>query len=179
MAPERNENSQGGVLHGLASIGTRAASFAARPVTGAVGAAVGAGLSLERRAVDRVLESDELERVVVAALDSEPLQMGFKRALESDGARQLVDSFFDSGLFDRLLERLATSDGLWKLVDDIAGSPAVTAAISQQGLGFADQVGGEVRARTRRADDWLERAAKRLTNRQPKAPTAEPDASAP
>jgi hypothetical protein len=177
MATERSDNRGSGVLHGLASLGTRAASTAAKPVTGVVGAAVEAGLSVERRAVDAVLDSDELERVLVAALDSERLQAGLQRALKSDGARRLVDSFFDSGLFDQLLDRVSKSDALWRMIDEIASSPAVTAAISQQGLGFADQVGGEVRTRTRKADDWLERTARRVARRQPKAPPAEPGAS--
>ena len=49
------------------------------------------------------------------------------------------------------------------LVEEIADSPAVTAAISQQGFGFADQVGGDVRNRSRRTDNWLEHAARRLS----------------
>ena len=53
----------------------------------------------------------------------------------------------------------------------------MTAAISQQGLGFADQVGDQVRGRSRKADDWMERAARRLIGRQPSALPAEPDAS--
>jgi hypothetical protein len=125
-------------------------------------------MSLQRRAVDRVLDSAELERIVIVAVDSAHVQEALRRALASDGARQLVDSLFDSGLIDRLLERLATSDALWRLIDTIAQSPAVTAAISQQGLGFADQVGEEVRQRSRHADDWLERTAHRLIHRRDK-----------
>jgi hypothetical protein len=153
-------------------------------MTGAMEAAwragFAAGATLERRAVDRVLDSDELERVLAAAFDSPRVQAGILRALDSDGARRLIDSFFESGLFAEFLNRLSNSDALWQLVDDIAGSPAVTAAISQQGLGFADQVGGEVRARSRKADDWLERTAKRLTHRhsKPKPGPAAPDATA-
>jgi len=51
----------------------------------------------------------------------------------------------------------------------------VTAAISQQGLSFADQVGGEMRDRSRRADDWVERAARRLVHRQPRVGPPQPD----
>ena len=103
---------------------------------------------------------------------------------------QLVDSVFESGLIDRFLgglvdsgaldrffDRMLNSEGLWHLIDEIAGSPAVTAAISQQGLGFADQVGDQVRERSRKADDWMERAARRLISRQAKVVPAEPDAS--
>jgi hypothetical protein len=95
-------------------------------------------------------------------LESEQVQDALRRGLDSDGARQLVDGFFDSDLFDHFVDRLLASDALWRLVDEIADSPAVTVAITQQSLGFADQLGEQIRGRTRRADDWLERAAHRL-----------------
>jgi hypothetical protein len=130
-----------------------------KPVTGAVGAAAEAGIGVQRRAIDRLLDSGELEQL----LASPRLQALVEQVLDSDGAKTLVDTFFSSGLFDRFVEALLASDGLWHLVDVIADSPAVTAAISQQGLGFADQVGAEVRRRSRRADDRLEHIVKRLT----------------
>ncbi len=147
---------------GLASAGGRAAAIGLKPLTGAVGAAAEAGINLERRAFDRFIDSGELERL----LASDRLQTAIEHVLTSDGANRLIDAFFDSGLFDRFVDRLLASDGLWRLVDEIAGSPSVRAAISQQGLGFADQVGGEVRARSRKADDWLERVAHRLSRRK-------------
>ncbi len=71
---------------------------------------------------------------------------------------------FDSGLADQFVDRLLTSKAVWRLVDEIADSPAVTAAVTQQGLGFADQVGGELRARARQADDWILHKARRDSN---------------
>jgi hypothetical protein len=63
--------------------------------------------------------------------------------------------------------RLLESEDLWLLVDEIARSPAVTEAITQQSLGFADQVAGGVRARSRSMDDWLEHKARRALRRGP------------
>ena len=166
-----------GPLGPLVGFGTRAATATLRPMAGVLEAAAEAGLSLERRAVNRVLESDELDRVVVVAINSTHIQAALRQALESDGAAQLIDSLFDSGLIDRFLDRLLASESLWNMIDEIAGSPAVTAAISQQGLGFADQVGDQVRQRSRKADDWMERAARRLTGRHPRVLPPEPDAS--
>jgi len=177
MSDDRKGNSRAGVLGSIAGLGTRAASTALRPIVGVAGAAAKAGLDLEQRAVNRVLESDEIERVVVVAINSVHIQAALKQALESDGAAQLVDTLFDSGLLDRFFERLLASESLWNMIDEIASSPAVTAAISQQGLGFADQVGDEVRSRSRKADDWMERAARRLIGRQPKVLPPEPDPS--
>jgi hypothetical protein len=138
------------------------ASLAMRPLSGAASAAVEAGRGLERRAVQRVLDSPEVERLPSAALDSEWTQAAIRNALASDGAKQLVASLFESGLFDEILDRLVEREALWRMVDELASSPAVTAAITQQGLGFADQVGDVARARSRSADDWLERRARRL-----------------
>jgi hypothetical protein len=173
MANEHRANSRPRVLQDLASAGSRAAAATLRPFTGAAQAAAGAGLNLERRAVDRLLDSGELERL----LDSPRLRAMVKQVIESDGAKQLIDTFFDSHLFDRFVDRLLASDALWHLVDEVAASPAVTAAISQQGLGFADQVGDQVRARSRKADDWLERFAHRVIHRRDQASEA-PETSA-
>jgi hypothetical protein len=173
MADDRSVNSRSGVLDGIASIARHAAQTTLRPLSGAAGVAAEAGISVERRAVDRLLESGELERL----LGSGQLQAILSQVLASDGAKGLVDSFFDGGLFDHFIERLLASDSLWHLVDEVAASPAVAAAISHQGLGFADQVGAEVRARSREGDDRLERIAHRLIHHHPKATEASPDAS--
>jgi hypothetical protein len=123
-------------------------------------------MTIQRRAVDRVLDSPELERVMVEAVESRRVQTALQVAISSEAANRLVDSFFDSGMFDRLVDRLLESEGLWHLIDEVAQSPAVMAAVSQQGLTFADQVGDQVRDRSRRADDWLERAAWRVIRRR-------------
>lgn len=158
MATEQGNSSHRGVLHGLTSIGGRAAAVTMKPVTGAAEAAAGAGMGLQRMAIDRLLDSGELEQL----LASPRLQAVIEQVLDSDGAQKLIDTFFQSGLFDRLIERLLASNGLWNAIDVIAASPAVRAAISQQGLGFADQVGEVVRRRSRNADDSIERIAQRL-----------------
>ncbi len=163
MANDHTRSSRSWPLKPLTDIGGRAAAVTLRPLTGVVGAAAEAGIGLEQRAVDRLLESGELERL----LASPRLQAIVAQVLRSEGAGQLIDTFFDSGLFDRIVDRLLSSDGLWRLIDVIAASPAVRAAVSQQGLGFADQVGESVRTRSRKADRRLERAADRLVRRQP------------
>lgn len=163
MAHDHTRNSRSRPLKPLTDIGGRAAAATLRPLAGVVGAAAGAGIGLERRAVDRLLESGEVERFLASAR----LQAIVAQVVESEGATQVIDTFFDSGLFDRFVDRLLSSDGLWRLVDEIAASPTVRAALSQQGLGFADQVGEAVRARSRKGDRRFERAADRLMRRQP------------
>lgn len=168
MAGEPPEHFPAGALHEFASLGGRAAAYPFKPLGAAMRTAVGIGANLERRGVDHMLDSGELERILGAVLSSSRFGAAFARALESETASRLVDSFFASGLLDRVIDRLLADEALWRLIDEIAGSPAVMAAISQQGRGFADQVGGEVRAGSRKADDWLERAARRLRDRQPR-----------
>jgi len=183
-----NDDTRSSRARALLGIPGRAAEISLKPMAGMVGRAAAAGAEVERRAVDRVLDSAELERVLDAAIDSARIQASLERALDSDGVKRLVDRLFDSGLLarvidrmfdsgliDQVFERLLASDALWHLIDEVAASPAVTAAISQQGLGFADQVGDEVRGRSRKADDWLERAARRLAHRPPRVAPPEPD----
>jgi hypothetical protein len=178
----------GRLVSPLIDLGGRAAAGAMRPVTGVIGAAADVGMRLERRAVDRVLESAEIERIVNVTVNSVHVQSALVQATQSEAVDRLVDSLFESGVVDRVMDRLvdsgaldrflvrmATTEGLWQLIDEIAASPAVTAAISQQGLSFADQVGDQMRDRSRRADDWVERAARRLVHRQPRVGPPQPD----
>ena len=146
MPDDRQNPGRTGILRGVASLGGRAVTATMRPV------------------------SDEIEHTLIAVAGNPRIHALMRRALYSETAKDLVDDFFDSGLFDHFVDRLLASDGLYRLVDEIAESPSVTAAISGQGLGFADQLGGELRTRSRRADHWLER---RLRRRPSDAPDSE------
>jgi uncharacterized RDD family membrane protein YckC len=110
--------------------------------------------------IDMAIASDGAERMI----HSSALWTLIGKALESENAEGLVARLFDSGLADQFIDRLLTNKAVWRLVDEIAASPAVTAAVTQQSLGFADQVGGELRARARQADDWILRKARRGSN---------------
>jgi len=128
-----------------------------------------AGPELERM-VALVLESDRVEASLAAALESADLERLITRVVESRLIEETV-----TRLVDETAARLPESQALWALIDEVAQSPAVTDAIAQQGLGLADEVAGEVRDRSRAADVWLERAARRvLRRRTPGAGTPEP-----
>jgi hypothetical protein len=105
---------------------------------------------------DRLLEGPELERIADQVVDSPATERVLGRVMES----QLVDD---------AVTKLLESDELWVMVDEIASSPAVTEAIGRQSIGFADQVAGVVRDRSARADDRVERVARRLLRRPPRA----------
>jgi hypothetical protein len=104
-----------------------------------------------------------LERVLDELAAGDALERALSRPEAADMARRVIDS----PLPDAVVERLLESEELWLLVDEIARSPAVTEAIAQQSVGFADQVAGQVRVRSQRADAGMERVARRLLRRRP------------
>jgi hypothetical protein len=149
----------------------------------------------------RVVNGPEIERLVEVTLDSERLRDAILAALEQPAAERMVADALESPGMERLMTRVVESrlveemivrivdetvarlperQALWTLVDEVARSPAVTEAIGHQGMGFADQVAEDVRARSRHADARLERLARRLLrhpqrNGGPPDPPAEPD----
>jgi hypothetical protein len=119
---------------------------------------------------DRLLERPELPRVIAAALESPGMERLVQRVVDSPALERLVPQAIDSragdALLDGLIERLPEREELWVLVEEIARSPAVTDALGHQSVGFADQVAGQVRARSQRADARLERVARRVLRRK-------------
>jgi hypothetical protein len=129
---------------------------------------------LAEQLAQRFLDGPELERMVALVLESERVDAALVSALESADMERLITRILESRLIEetvtRLVDetaaRLPESQALWALVDEVAQSPAVTDAITQQGLGLADEVAGEVRDRSRAADAWLEWAARRVLRRR-------------
>jgi hypothetical protein len=113
-------------------------------------------------AVQRLLASPMIDRAVAHALRG-PLVEAIARDLTRYAVVERVAD--ESQLLDTIVDRLLESEELWLMVEEIAGSPAVTEAIGQQSIGFADQVAGQVRIRSQRADEGLERVARRLLRR--------------
>jgi hypothetical protein len=85
-----------------------------------------------QRMIDRLLADGVADRIA-------------DRLLDGPEVERLAARVIDSRLLDTIVERLLESEELWRLVDEIACSPAVTDAIGQQGVGFADQDVGQVR----------------------------------
>jgi len=111
-----------------------------------------------KEAVDRAIASGLVERAIARAMDEGIIE-------------RTVDRVFDDRrVLDEAVTRLIESEDLWILVDEIAQSPAVTEAIARQSVGFADQVAGGVRERSRRADARLEGIARRALHRPPRGP---------
>ena len=127
--------------------------------------ALDAGLSTLDLALNSALAREAIDRILASPLAEDVLERLVGRAVDSPDAERLVGRVIDSRLVDAAVVQLLESDGLWVLVEQIARSPAVTAAISQQGVGFANQMAGVVRDRSRTADDQLEGIVRRLSRR--------------
>jgi hypothetical protein len=130
---------------------------------------------LAARAVHGVLQGP-----VVEALAADLVRYSVADRLLSEGlVEQTTARVLEGEEFEYVVQaavgRLLESDELWLVVDEIASSPAVTTAIAQQSVSFADQVAGGVRARSRNADTWLEGRARRAFRRGPASP---PDSGA-
>ena len=138
------------------------------------------------RAMQRIIESDLAESAVARVVDQLPVRAAIDRTLDrldEEAIPQLIaDRVLASAvvedsvtrMVEEVVQRLRASEALWTLIDDIAQSPAVTDAITQQGAGFADQVGEEIRERSRHADERLERVAWRLLRKRPEGGAAPP-----
>jgi hypothetical protein len=161
----------------LASLSAPAVRSARRLARGTVLSTVDASLSTLDAVLRSPLAQEVIDRVLASALAEDVLERLVGRAVDSPDAERLVGRVIDSRLVDMAMLQLLESDGLWVLVEQIAQSPAVTDAISQQGVGFADQMAGVVRDRSRIADDRLERLGRRLARRAPR--DAAPPGSAP
>jgi hypothetical protein len=130
-------------------------------------------------ALDVVLRSPLADRAVRSIVEGPLVEVGVRTALERGVVERIASELVDSGAIDHVVDhvletplpqhvvdRLLAGEELWQVVDEIARSESVTTAITQQSAGFADQVAGEVGRRSRRADDRLDRAARRLLHRR-------------
>jgi hypothetical protein len=116
---------------------------------------------LVERFIERLLEAPELEHLLTVALDSPGMERLVTRAVES----RLTETTM-ARLIDDAVARLPQTEALWALVDEVAQSPAVMDAITTQSRGLADDVASDLRDRSRDADDWLERTARRVLRRR-------------
>jgi hypothetical protein len=149
------------VLRPAAAVGERAAL---RLAGGLADRLLAAGIADD--IARRVLDGPELERIVVAAMESPAVARLADRVLDSPQAERLVGRVIESRLLDEAVARLLESKDLWLLVDEVARSPSVTEAISHQSVGFAEEMAGAVRNRSRTADARVERLARRLFRRE-------------
>lgn len=119
--------------------------------------------------VDRLLvqfeRSGVAQRVVDRLLDDGTVEQIVQRVLAGPESERILAAALEGPLVEEAVSQLLENQAVWVLVDEIARSPSVTEAIAHQGTGFADQVAGRARERSRNADALLERVARRLVRR--------------
>jgi hypothetical protein len=148
-------------------LGRRAWRLSEGRRTAARGAAEDALLGALDHVLHRAIQRGLVQTVVDELLAEGVVDQVAERVLSGPELDRVAERVLDSAGTERLVAQVLASRELWVLVDEIARSPSVTEAISHQGAGFADQVVGEVGEGTRRADAWLERAARRMLGRTP------------
>jgi hypothetical protein len=142
--------------------------------------AIDAGLALEQRtraalkARGGQLALDALD----ALLTGDAIDLVLERIEAAGVAQRVAQRILEDGIAEQVVTLLLESEELWVLVDEIARSPSVTDAITHQSAGFVDQVTDTVRDRSRDADAWVERAARRLRRRRGESPSPLPGPSA-
>ena len=164
------DQTTGGAARALSGI----AATALRPATGMLSLGLRAAEDTALWTFDQLLASRIADEVVERLLESGQIERIADQVVDSPAIERVVARVMESRLVDETVARLLESDELWVMVDQIASSPAVTDAIGRQSIGFADQVAGEVRARSGRADDRLERIARRVLRRRQRLGTETP-----
>ncbi len=141
---------------------------AGRRVVGATGVdqALDAGVE---EAIVRAMESPTVERALIRLAEDGRLQEVIERALAGTDIEDLFDRAISSEAADRIWIQILASDKAQMLVERIAEAPEVRAAIAQQGFGLISDIGLQVRRLTRPLDRVLERVARALVRREPRA----------
>jgi uncharacterized RDD family membrane protein YckC len=112
------------------------------------------------------VESEAVERAVTRVLQGPLVEEAARGALESDTVKQALIDALDSEMIDEVWRRLLASDEAQHLVERIAEAPEIRAAISAQSVGFIEDIGHTIGETTRRLDDVVEGAARRVTFRK-------------
>lgn len=125
--------------------------------------------SAAEEAMVAAVESEAVERALVRVLQGPLVEEAVNGALESETVKRALIEALDSEMVDEVWRRLLASDETQRLVERIAEAPELRAAISAQSVGFIEDVGHTVGNVSRRADDSVERVARRALFRRRRA----------
>jgi uncharacterized RDD family membrane protein YckC len=134
-----------------------------------VGKATGIDRAVEAAAEEAMVaavESEAVERALVRVLQGPLVEEAVSGALESEAVKRALIEALDSEMVDELWRRMLASEETQRLVERIAEAPELRAAISAQSVGFVEDIGHTIGSTTRRLDDVVERAARRLAFRK-------------
>jgi len=122
--------------------------------------------SAAEEAIVAAMESEAVERALARVLEGPLVEEAMNNALESDAVKRALIEALDSELVDEVWRRLLASDEAQRLVERIAEAPELRAAISAQSMGLIEDVGHTIGNGTQRADNAVERLARRILFRR-------------
>jgi len=137
-----------------------------------VGKATGVDRAVQvaaEEAMVAAVESEAVERALTRVLQGPLVEEAARGALESDTVKQALIEALDSEMVDEVWRRLLASEEAQRLVERIAEAPELRAAISAQSVGFVEDIGHTIGNVSRRADDAVERVARRALFRRRRA----------
>ncbi len=114
------------------------------------------------RTLDKIETSGAAQRIAERLLDDGIAEQIADRALAGPAAERVLAAALGGPLVEETVAQLLKSEAIWVLVDEIARSPSVTEAITQQGSGFLEQVTERARDRSRYADNRVQGIADKL-----------------
>lgn len=135
-------------------------------MTSAVDAVVGSPAVQET--LERVVSGPAFASALRTILSPETIDMIADEVAQSQMVQKITVAAMEAGEMAPIVDAFLEREELWILVQTIAESPAVIDAVRQQGFGFADQVGDEVRGRSRTADQVVARTARTFIGRREK-----------
>ena len=131
--------------------------------------------SVAEEAIVRAIESPAVERALERVMQGPVVEEAVGAALNSPAVERSVMEALDSEMVERIWARLLAGDETQKLVERIAEAPELRAAIAAQSVGVFEDLAQQARDVARRLDGAVERPARFLARRGPRA---EPPAQA-
>ncbi|MCL4288296.1 MAG: RDD family protein [Thermoleophilia bacterium] len=152
-------------------IGGRLLEGGARGV-GRLAGATGLDRTVEvavEEAIVRALESAAVERAITRVVADGRVAAAVEDSIDAERLEETIRRAIDSEVADRVWEEILAGEKAQMLVERIAGAPEVRAAIASQGVGLIADLGRQLQRAAAAADDFIDRTARRLLRRGPRA----------
>jgi uncharacterized RDD family membrane protein YckC len=109
------------------------------------------------RLIDRALAQSLPEELVHSLVEHRVLERMAAEFAETGALDQAVENALASPHTQELTDRIVNSEQMRSAIREIVASPEVRKAVTQQTVGFVDELAGAIRARARRLDDRMDR----------------------
>jgi uncharacterized RDD family membrane protein YckC len=125
--------------------------------------------AVTEEAIVRAVESPAVERALARVLRGPIVEEAMQDAMNSAAVERALTEALESELVDNVWRRLLSSDEAQQLIERIAEAPELRSAIAAQSVGFLDDIRKQIRKAARRLDYVVERLARLLFRRPPRA----------